>query len=103
MATSFSLCFPLPESNPPPRYANCTRSWLYNVGEVFESSFVRMWMEFRGKDLNGAVVQAPDPRHSLVLATPHGLRVPRYAKMFFNSLFTQYEVGAAAVVSCVLA
>ena len=62
-----------------------------------------MWMEFRGKDLNGAVVQAPDPRHSLVLATPHGLRVPRYAKMFFNSLFTQYEVGAAAVVSCVLA
>ncbi|EFJ42611.1 hypothetical protein VOLCADRAFT_97259 [Volvox carteri f. nagariensis] len=53
--------------------------WMFNVGEVFEASYVRLYDEF----MAGRV----DPRMTLVMATPHGLRLPPFVSLFFNALF----------------
>ncbi|KXZ54298.1 hypothetical protein GPECTOR_5g384 [Gonium pectorale] len=76
-----------------PTFSACTspliiwQRWLYNVGEVFESSYVRMYEEFAA----GAL----DPSLSLVVATPHGLRLPSYMPLFYGALFKRPVVTLA--------
>ncbi|GLC64014.1 hypothetical protein PLESTF_000109200 [Pleodorina starrii] len=69
-----------------PVFSTCTlpiilwQRWMFNVGEVFEASYVRLYEEFAA----GRV----DPRLSLVVATPHGLRQPDFMQLLFGAIFT---------------
>ncbi|KAG2488926.1 hypothetical protein HYH03_012548 [Edaphochlamys debaryana] len=79
-----------------PAFSACTspivvwQRWLYNVGEVFETSYNHMHAAFR----EGLY----DPAHTLVVATPHGLRLPGFAGVFFESVFN-YKVTSLAEFS----
>ncbi|GFR47602.1 hypothetical protein Agub_g9337 [Astrephomene gubernaculifera] len=79
-----------------PAFSRCTspvvlwQRWMFNVGEVFETSYVRMWEEFHAGQV--------DPALSLVLATPHGLRLPKFARLFFEALYDK-EVTSLAEFS----
>ena len=61
------------------------RRWLYNVGEAFEASFSKL--------LQSMQLGLVDPALSLVVATPHGMHMPRFATSFFSSVFEK-QVGA---------
>ncbi|MEW5316176.1 MAG: hypothetical protein WDW38_007562 [Sanguina aurantia] len=80
-ATELEACPDLRE----PRFSSCTSPlvlyvrWPFNVGELFESAFAQLLPMIE----RGTISR----RMTLVLATPHGLQLPSFTRMMFQTLF----------------
>lgn len=53
--------------------------WPFNVGELFESAFAQLLPMIEAGTISRSM--------TLVLATPHGLQLPTFSRMLFQTLF----------------